>query len=218
MEKWYILFNLVFTIWVLADGLKRKVNTTLWAIGTLLFGSYIFPVYIIARRPLKAGESQEEGGATRRFFKNSASFLAIFVWTVIMIAAGIWHEKPPANAMEGESSEYKLAVLNSKDNIGKGDATVARFGSLLDELSNNCVEDRQQIAGISLIAHKKIKAYGIKDGSLMNIMEGINTIFRYSELKNQKYTEYAFAYVRLRQFGQSHKQALEGLQTIARGY
>ena len=221
MEKWYLLLNLIFAAWVLADGFKRKANAAAWAIGTLLFGSYIFPVYLMVRQPLKAEESKKDRAAWR-FLKNFAFFWAIILWTILLIVAGIWKDRSTVKAVEGENSEYKLAVLNAKCRVSRENDAVVRFGSLLDQLSANYVEDRQQIASISLIAQKKMKSYGIKDksknGAMLDMMEGLNAIFRYRELKNQKYAEYASAYVNLRQAGQSHKQAVEALQAMVRGY
>jgi len=80
---WYIALYGLFAIWVLVDGLKRKAKALPWAIGTVLLGPIVLPVYI-AKRPLKAGEVRE-GGTGWNVLRNFALF-----WTILMAVAAFW--------------------------------------------------------------------------------------------------------------------------------
>jgi len=120
---------------------------------------------------------------------------------------------PTAHA--SESLEYKLATINAGGYVSKDHITVARFRSLLNQLSATFVEDKQQIADMSVTAQNLLKKEGVQE-SLINIMEGMNQLFP-RKIENQKYAEYAAAYVTLRSKGQSHTEAIRGLQAILRG-
>ena len=69
-------------VWVLVDGLSRHANGVLWALGTLLLGPIILPIYL-AKRPLKMGEVRE-GGAAWNILKNFA-----LLWTLLMGVVGV---------------------------------------------------------------------------------------------------------------------------------
>ena len=118
----------------------------------------------------------------------------------------------PAHA--SDSLEYKLATINAGGYVSKDHITVARFRSLLNQLSATFVEDNQQIADMSVTAQNLLKKEGIQE-SLINIMEGMNQLFS-RRIENQKYAEYSAAYVTLRSQGQSHTEAVGGLQAILR--
>lgn len=79
---WYIALYGLFAIWVLVDGLKRKAKAIPWAIGTLLLGPVVLPVYV-AKRPLKAGEVRE-GGTGWNVLRDFALF-----WTILMAVAAV---------------------------------------------------------------------------------------------------------------------------------
>lgn len=111
-----------------------------------------------------------------------------------------------------ESLEYKLAVINAGGYVPKNHITVARFRSLLQQLSDTYVENRQQIADMTVTAQNLLRKEGIQE-NLLNIMEGMNQLFS-KPVGNQKYAEYAAAYVTLRGKGQSHSQAMRGLKAI----
>lgn len=113
-------------------------------------------------------------------------------------------------AYANDTLEYQLATINSGSYVPKDHVTVARFRSLLEQLSETFVENRQQIADMSVTARQLLKKNGIEE-SLINIMEGLNTIFSI-RVDNQKYSEYAAAYVTLRDKGQSHSEAVRGSQ------
>ena len=80
----YLILFGVFALWVLVDGLSRKMGVAaiLWAIGTAVLGALIIPVYL-ATRPLKQGEVRE-GGTAWNVLKNFA-----ILWTVVMICVAI---------------------------------------------------------------------------------------------------------------------------------
>lgn len=117
-------------------------------------------------------------------------------------------------AMASEPIEYKLATLNAKSYVAKDHITVARFRSLLNQLSAAYVESSQEIADISVIAQEKMRKDGVEE-SLLNIMEGMNQLSTV-KVANQKYAEYAAAYITLRNAGQSHSQALGGIKALLR--
>ena len=121
---------------------------------------------------------------------------------------------PLTTAHANESLEYKLATINAGGYVSKDHITVARFRSLLNQLSTTFVEDKQQIADMSVTAQNLLKKDGIQE-SLINIMEGMNQIFP-RKIDNHKYAEYAAAYVILRSKGQSHTEAIRGLQALLR--
>ena len=102
-------------------------------------------------------------------------------------------------AQASESIEYKLATINAGGYVSKDHITVARFRSLLDQLSATFVENKNQIADMSVTAQNLLRKEGIEE-SLLNIMEGMNKLFP-RKIKNQKYAEYAAAYVTLRSKG-----------------
>lgn len=207
--KWYFIIQVLLAIWVLIDGLERKANAVPWAMGTVLLGFIILPLYI-TERPLKAGEPRP-GGIVLNFVKAFAVF-----WTILMAMSGIWRDKTNAGSViKAETLEYKLAVLNTGGLMGEGDA--AHFRSLLDQLSNSYGEDQQQIANISLIACNRIRHCDINE-SLLNIMEGLNDLSVYGDLKNKKYAEFAVEYATLRMAGQLHQEAIGGLQARMMGY
>jgi hypothetical protein len=117
-------------------------------------------------------------------------------------------------AYAGESLEYQLATINAGGYVPQDHITVARFRSLLSQLSFTFVENRQQIADMSVTAQQLLRQDGI-DESLLNIMEGMNKLFP-RNVGNQRYVRYASAYVTLRAKGYSHSQAVGGLRAIIR--
>ncbi|MBN2372898.1 hypothetical protein JXL19_03800 [bacterium] len=206
-----LLIHILLIVWLSIDGLGRRINIIPWIMGTMILGPVILPYYI-SRRPLKAGESRE-GRWAACFFKC----LAVF-WALMWAAIGIWGGKLYTEAVKNEALEYRLAVISSKGRICENsNETVTRFRSLLEQLSENYIEDPRQLANISLITHKKMKERGM-DVSLLNIMEGLNQIMWPEDGKKRSYSEYAFAYSNLRCKGISHSEAIDDLQAIANGY
>lgn len=205
-----LLIHLMITICILIDGHKLKLNIIPWAIGTTILGPIILPVYI-SQRPLNGCEFRG-GGKWQKLFSGLAIFWAL-LWAII----SIWGGNTPINTMKQESLEYRLAVINTGGNINENDATIARFRSLLNQLSQSYIEDTQQIANMSVIIRDRLSENGI-DESLLNIMEGLNQLLWPQESKKKRYSEYAFAYAGLRNKGLPHQDAIEILQGIVSGY
>ena len=120
----------------------------------------------------------------------------------------------PSNPKQSDEKplEYKLAMLNAGGFIQDDHITVARFRSLLSQLATTYVESRESIADMTLAGQQKLRGEGI-DESLLNIMEGLNQIF-VVRIENQRYAEYAAAYVTLRAAGKTHTQTIAGLRAI----
>lgn len=78
MTFYFLLYG-VLALWVLCDGLNRKLGFQVasWAIGTLVIGPVVLPVYL-ASRPLKVGEVRE-GGKAWNVLKNFA-----ILWTIVV--------------------------------------------------------------------------------------------------------------------------------------
>jgi len=205
-----LLIHGMLAIWISIDGYKRKVNLIPWTIGTIFLGPITLPYYI-AIRPLKASQSPASGKA-QTLFKG----LAVF-WALMLAVAGIWGGKTMTNIMKEEPLEYRLAVISTKGYVREDDAIVTRFRSLLDQLSQNYIEDPEQIASMSLIVRDKLKAYGINE-PLLNIMEGLSQIIWPHESKKRRYSEYIFAYADMRNNGLTHCEAIERLQATLSGY
>lgn len=132
--------------------------------------------------------------------------------SILSVVLGIFLFSAPLAAHASEPLEYQLATLNAGGYVPKDHITVARFRSLLTQLSATYVENKQQIADMSFTAQQQMRKDGINE-SLLNIMEGMNQLFTV-RIENQKYAEYAAAYVTLRNSGQSHAQALGGLKAL----
>ena len=138
----------------------------------------------------------------RNEMKKLTSFLSILL--VILIFSNYVFADDPI--------EYKLAVIDAGGYVPKDHISVARFRSLLNQLSKTYIENSQEIADISVIAQNLLRQDGINE-SIKNIMEGLNVLFSVP-VENQKYAEYAASYVTLRGKGYSHLEAINGLKAI----
>jgi hypothetical protein len=175
-----------------------------------MLGPIILPLYI-SNRPLNSCEFR--GGGQWKIIFNG---LAVF-WMLLLAAMSIWGGNTPTHTIKEESLEYRLAVINTGGNISENDPTIARFRSLLNQLSQSYMEDTQQIANMSVIIRDRLSANGI-DESLLNIMEGLNQLLWPNESNKKGYSEYAFAYAGLRNKGLPHQDTIEILQSIVNGY
>jgi hypothetical protein len=205
-----LLIHVLLAIWILIDGHIRKLSIIPWVIGATILGPIVLPYYIV-NRSQKVYASQRNG-KSQILFKCIAAF-----WAFLLAVTGIWGAKAPTNIIKREPLEYRLAVISTGGNVRENDDIIARFHSLLDELSQNYVEDSQQIANMSVIVRDQIKANGI-DESLLNIMEGINQLLWPQDSTKKRYSECVFAYVGLRKKGLSHMEAIEKLQATVSGY
>jgi len=121
--------------------------------------------------------------------------------------------KVRAFARHKQTLEYKLAVIDGVWGASEeNNVTVARFRTLLRLLSSKYVENRQQIADMTVKAQELLRKDGVAE-SLLNIMEGLNTVMRI-QVGNQRYAEYAAAYTALRSGGMAHQEAVDGLQAL----
>jgi hypothetical protein len=108
--------------------------------------------------------------------------------------------------------EVILAQLQKGIGTSESDPLVKRFRMLLDNLDPKFVEDRKAIADLTVKAQQLLKENAINE-PLDRIMEGVNTAM-YAKVANQNYAEYAAAYLTLRQQGQSHDAAVNGLKAL----
>ncbi len=113
-----------------------------------------------------------------------------------------------------ESLEYQLATLNAGTFVPKDHITVARFRSLLSQLSSTYVENKEQIGDMSYTSQQLLRKEGIEE-KLLNVMEGMNQLFSTRD-ESWEYLEYISAYVTLRKKGRSHSEAIRGLQALLR--
>ncbi|MGA1870701.1 MAG: hypothetical protein ACMUJM_19375 [bacterium] len=197
-----LLIHIGIAIYILIDGVKRKANTITWAVGATVVGPIILPEYM----------RSWSYGRRSKFLK----YLAIF-WTLLLIVAGIWSQKSTTSVIKGETLEYKLALLNGCGSVQENDMEIGHFRNLLDQLSQNYMEDRQQIANMSVVARQTMKKSGI-EVSLVNIMEGLNSLFFPQNIKSPRYAHYVLAYANWRKEGFSHQETVEKLQAMISGY
>jgi hypothetical protein len=109
----------------------------------------------------------------------------------------IVHNPPPERVAENERPvEY----------------IIARFRFLLDELTTKFVENRKQIAEMTVKSHELLQQKGVEE-FLLNVMKGINKIMP-TTIGNQQYAEYTAAFITLLQQGQSHNEAVAGLRAL----
>lgn len=82
---WYFILFGLLALWVGFDASRRNLGAAkavLWALGTLVLGVIVVPVYL-AKRPLKANQVRE-GGFAWNVLKNFA-----LTWTILMVAISI---------------------------------------------------------------------------------------------------------------------------------
>lgn len=139
-------------------------------------------------------------------------------WVIVAaLVLGLATASSSAGALDaaGVSLAYKLATIDSPaGSVSEDDITVARFRSLLRQLADTFVEDEQQIADMTVKARQMLRADGINE-RLLTMMEGMNQVFT-KRVENQQYAEYITVYITLRKKGQSHDDAISGLQGILR--
>jgi hypothetical protein len=107
------------------------------------------------------------------------------------------------------SIENKLATVDRGTYVAPDDIAVARFRSLLHQLSTKYGETPLRIADMSVTGRKLLREKGV-DESIQNLMEGMNQILD-RPMGNQKYAEYLSMYVMLRNAGKTHPEAIGNL-------
>ena len=104
---WYFILFGLLALWVGFDASRRSLGAAkaiLWAIGTLLLGVIVVPIYL-AKRPLKANQVRE-GGLAWNLLKNFA-----LTWTVLMIAISISALGAAASTNPGSDAEAAGAAI-----------------------------------------------------------------------------------------------------------
>lgn len=115
-------------------------------------------------------------------------------------------------ALGDDPIEYKLAVIDAGGYVSKDDISVARFRSLLEQLDSKFNENQTEIADMTVKTQEILRGKGISE-KMLNIMEGMNRLFP-TRFPNQKYAEYLASYLVLRDSGQTHREAIEGLEAL----
>jgi len=117
---------------------------------------------------------------------------------IILALAGC--KRPPTEAeKEGQSSklplEYKLAIINKKGYVSKEDVTITRFRYLLQSLESKTINNKQEIANMSVAAVNRIRdEYGC-EVKLLELMEYANKVV--AEGSNVNYIHVMVAYIQL---------------------
>lgn len=179
----------------------------------MLLGPIILYHYI-PNRPSRTDKPLKSVKAFK--FNKHLKGLALF-WAILLASISIWGGKCPTNTIKSESLEYRLAVVNTESFVIEGDPIIGRFSSMLDQLSANYLEDRQQIANISIIICDKMKSNGI-DESLLDIMDGLDKLIWPQDFKKRRYSEYLITYASLRNKGLNKQEAIETLQAMINDY
>ncbi len=127
---------------------------------------------------------------------------------IMFIAFSLWVSLWVSLAMAGlPPTAYQLATLNAHHNIAANDITVARFDSLLKQLSVGYHESQEKIANVSVVLLELMAKDGIKE-TLLNVMEGMNLANLYRYGTNYSYIDCCGAYSVLRNAGYTHNDAV----------
>ena len=89
------------------------------------------------------------------------------------------------------------------------DIIVARFRSLLSQLSTRWREPPTRIADMSVATKQQLRKVGV-DQKILGFLEGMNLI---TPVTGRDFPEYASLYVVMRSQGQSHEVAMAALRT-----
>lgn len=102
-----LVLNLLLAGWVLQDSLKRRTEIT-WALGALLLGPIMLPMYR-GRRPLLPGEVRQ-GGPDWIVARHFA-----WTWTLVMLIVIFWTaltiSKEDGAAGAGAAADSNAATL-----------------------------------------------------------------------------------------------------------
>lgn len=113
------------------------------------------------------------------------------------------------------SLAHKLANINERGYVSSDHFTVARFRSLLNQMSGKFNENEQQISDMSVKALELLEQEGVHE-RLLNIMEGLNTLpvtARGLPSSWHEYRQYVSLYVSARK-NLSHEETIKGLQAF----
>ena len=139
---------------------------------------------------------------------------AVLAAAIVLLSCGDdGEQRSSVQKRQSEYSwEYKLASIDAGGFIEENDIMVARFRSLLHQLSNKDDSNLQYISDASVRAINLLKGKGVEE-SLLNLMEGISSI-RDRDLEGKDYDGYCAAYIHLRARGLSHPRAVAGINSI----
>jgi hypothetical protein len=113
-----------------------------------------------------------------------------------------------ARSQTPETTEYKLAVVDAGTYVKPEDIVVARFRSLLSQLSTRWRETPTRIADMSVAAKQQLRKVGI-DQQILGFMEGMNLI---TPVAGKGFPEYTSLYIVMRNQGRSHEVAIAALK------
>lgn len=207
---WIIIWLIIWVFVALAISFKTKSLTSILGggfVGSLLVVMLIFAFQgklLTGRNTYSGRNSQETSISKPAFNKPRPTSKKEVPKTAPNTGSTSINESVPI--------EHQLATINAGGYVSKDHISIARFCSLLNQLSSTYIDDKQPIADMSVKAKEILRENGIEE-SLLNIMEGMNQIFS-RKIGNQKYAEYIAAYIALRVKGQSHTEAIRGLQAI----
>ncbi|MDP8211853.1 MAG: hypothetical protein P9X22_01000, partial [Candidatus Zapsychrus exili] len=125
----------------------------------------------------------------------------------------IKRSKTPKPAAKPQMSmEHTLAFLDADGYIPGDHFSVARFRSLLHQLSSTYNADKDRIGNATVAIQNQLKKKGIHV-TLLNILEGMNRIYTTGKA-NQTYEECGAAYIILRDKGHSHRETINTLKAF----
>jgi hypothetical protein len=129
----------------------------------------------------------------------------------VMVAVGVLGvvlSVPPMSAQTERSIEYQLALLGS-DQPTQAVASansISRFRTILDELSLNYRQSREEMGYSTIAMWKKLQEQKIS-ANLMEMLDGMNLVAS-GEAGKQDFMRNLTLYYALRSRGMSHKQTL----------
>jgi len=181
----------------LRDRMTRRIAVKRLRLG--LGGAFVVLLLVIAATaPPEAGSPRKRSAASPPEQAESQA------------AATSGHG--PAHKGNPESIEYELATIDASGYVPDDDIRVARFKSLLQQLSQTYSGTPQQIGDQTVKAHEMLKDRGVQE-SLVNIMTGMNQIFTTANHK-QDYAGALTIYIGLRNKGESNSEAFRDLQDL----
>src|SRR5262245_6659508 len=118
--------------------------------------------------------------STRRCVRGVALYLAIVGFIGLSTVACESGRSTDGSAVASttpadERIEYKLAVVDRGGYVAPDDLVVARFRSLLEQLSTKWRDTPQRLAEMSVKGRNLLRDKGVAE-SILNIMEGMNQV------------------------------------------
>ena len=162
--------------------------------------------------PTSFSSTTEEGrkGDLQMHSMSRFTMQTLIVIACLLCAVQSW-ARDMGEEIRNAPIEQQLAFLNAPNSSWTrlDPLVVARFKSLLDQLTQKYFEDRALIANWTVKIQGALEHYGINETPL-NMMEGINGLSGGSGSKSYKDSLTAYATLR-NEKGKSHKEALAAL-------